>query len=314
MSRVIRLGTRASALALAQSRAVAAEISGRAGVEVELATVTTHGDVSSASLATIGGSGVFASALREALLAGECDVVVHSFKDLPTASQPGLTIAAVPKREDACDALCARDRLTLGELAPGARVGTGSPRRRAQVLTARPDLTVADIRGNVDTRLSKVRAGEFDAVILAAAGLRRLDLAHEAAQLFELADWPTAAGQGALALEARSDDADADLLEILAMVDDEPSRITAGAERAVLAGLEAGCAAPVGLTASLALDSLSIRACVYNPDGTRVIMCELSRSLEESKRQQESLRLAADLVRALFDDGAAELAPGWVGT
>ncbi len=314
MRRVLHLGTRASALAMAQSRAVAADITGRTGIEVELVTVTTGGDVSSASLASIGGTGVFAGALRDALLAGECDVVVHSLKDLPTAPHPGLTIAAVPKREDPRDALCARGGLPLAELAPGARVGTGSPRRRAQVLAARPNLAVADIRGNVDTRLDKVRGGDFDAVILATAGLHRLGLARAATQLFDLATWPTAAGQGALALEARSDDADADVREILAAVDDESSRVTAGAERAVLAGLEAGCAAPVGLTASLALDSLTIRACIYDPGGIRVIMREVSRPLGETKREEESMRLAADLVRTLFDDGAAELAPGWVGT
>ena len=171
---VVRIGTRGSALALAQTQTIANALTAKTGAVVEIITVTTHGDRSTESLSTIGGTGVFASALREALLAGECDVVVHSLKDLPTDPEPGLVIAAIPKRADARDALCARDGLTLETLPEGARVGTGSPRRVAQLLARRPDLEVVDIRGNIDTRLGRTVGGDLDAVVLAAAGLERI--------------------------------------------------------------------------------------------------------------------------------------------
>lgn len=301
MTRPLRLGTRASALALAQSRAVAAEITQKTGIEIELVTVTTHGDVSTASLASMGGTGVFATALREALVAGECDFVVHSLKDLPTAPYPGLLVAAIPEREDPRDALISRDGATLADLPPGARVGTGSPRRSAQVLLARPDVVVVDIRGNVDTRLGKVRSGEFDAVVLAAAGLTRLGLLAEASEVFDLDRWPSAAGQGALALEARKGDADAEIRDALFTVEDALARLEATTERAVLAGLEAGCAAPVGITASVVGELVSVTAAVYDHAGTW--------SLIRSATGQDGLALAADVVSGLLRDGAADLAP-----
>jgi hydroxymethylbilane synthase len=170
---VIRIGTRGSALALAQTGTVARSLSGKTGRPVELVTISTEGDRSKESLASLGGTGVFASALRDALLAGECDAIVHSLKDLPTAPHPGLVIAAIPRREDARDALCARDGLTLDTLPEGARVGTGSPRRQAQLRARRPDVEVVDIRGNIDSRLRRV-GDDLDAVILAAAGLGRI--------------------------------------------------------------------------------------------------------------------------------------------
>ena len=170
----MRIGTRGSALALAQTNTVASSLAAKTGATPEIVTISTEGDRSAESLATLGGTGVFASALRDALLAGEVDVVVHSLKDLPTAPHPGLTVAAIPKRADARDALCARDGLKLADLPRGARVGTGSPRRRAQLLAVRPDLDVVDIRGNVDTRLARVTS-DLDAVVLARAGLARLD-------------------------------------------------------------------------------------------------------------------------------------------
>ncbi len=207
---VIRVGTRASALAMAQTTQVAERLAKAAKAEIELVPVTTEGDTSRASLASLGGTGVFATALREALLRGECDVVVHSLKDLPTAEHQGLRLGAVPKRADARDALCARDGLTLATLPEGARVGTGSPRRIAQLRAARPDVVAVDIRGNVDTRLGKVESGELDAVILAAAGLGRLGRADAATELLPLDDWPTAAGQGALAIEVRRERGDPD--------------------------------------------------------------------------------------------------------
>jgi len=162
--------------------------------------ITTTGDITEGSLASLGGTGVFASALRDSLLAGECDLIVHSLKDLPTADFPGLTIAAIPTREASNDTLCSSDGSTLEQLAEGARVGTSSPRRAAQVAHARPDVVLADIRGNVDTRLAKVQSGEYDAVILAVAGLRRLGRTDAISEQFELTTWPTSAGQGALGI------------------------------------------------------------------------------------------------------------------
>lgn len=303
MTATLRLGTRGSALALAQSSTVAAEITRRTGRRIELVTVATHGDVSDAPLASMGGTGVFATALREALIAGECDFVVHSYKDLPTAPHPGLVVAAVPAREDPRDAFVSQGGATLSALAPGSRVGTGSPRRAAQVMFVRPDLEVGDIRGNVDTRLAKVRSGEYDAVVLAAAGLARLGLLSGATEVFPLDTWPTAAGQGALAIEAREGEDDAALRLLLREVEDDEARLTASAERAVLAGLEAGCAAPVGITASLAAGEITLTAAVYELSGQRSVVRSVAGHVARVAD------LAAELVAALFDAGASELAP-----
>jgi len=309
---VIRIGTRGSALAMAQTRQIADRLAKAARAEIELVPITTQGDTSRASLATIGGMGVFAAALREALLAGECDLVVHSLKDLPTADHPGLRLGAVPKRTDARDALCARDALTLATLPEGARVGTGSPRRIAQLRAARPDVVAVDIRGNVDTRLGKVDSGELDAVILAAAGLGRLGRADAVTDLLELSDWPTAPGQGALALEVRRERGDRDLERALEAVDHAVTRAMVFAERLVLAGLEAGCSAPVGATAFIEDELLFLSASVYSADGTR--------QLTSSHAATPDSRSAADLADAardvaervvaeLLGNGAAELAP-----
>jgi hydroxymethylbilane synthase len=309
---VIRIGTRGSALAMAQTQQIADRLAKAARADIELVPITTQGDTSRASLATIGGTGVFAAALREALLAGECDLVVHSLKDLPTADHPGLRLGAVPKRADARDALCARDGLTLATLPEGARVGTGSPRRIAQLRAARPDVVAVDIRGNVDTRLGKVESGELDAVILAAAGLGRLGRGDAVTELLELSDWPTAPGQGALALEVRRERGDRDLERGLEAVDHAVSRAMVFAERLVLAGLEAGCSAPVGATAFIEDELLFLTASVYSADGTR--------QLTSSHAATPDSRSAADLADAardvaervvaeLLGNGAAELAP-----
>ncbi len=262
--RPLRLGTRASALATSQSGWVADRLRA-AGHEVELVPVRTEGDASRASLSVIGGTGVFASALRDALREGRIDLAVHSLKDLPTTPEPGLVIAAVPEREDPRDALVARDGLALDQLPAGAVVGTGSPRRAAQLAVARPDLVVRDIRGNVGTRIDLVRTGELDAVVLACAGLARLGRLDEATDRLDLATMVPAPGQGALAVECRDGDAllggpatadgpaamtDADLARLLAEVlEHPPTRVAVTAERAVLARLEAGCTAPVGALA-----------------------------------------------------------------
>ena len=311
-SATIRIGTRGSALAMAQTRQIADRLAKAANAEVELVPITTQGDTSRASLATIGGTGVFAAALREALLAGECDVVVHSLKDLPTADHPGLRLGAVPKRVDARDVLCARDGLTLQTLPEGARVGTGSPRRIAQLGAARPDVVAVDIRGNVDTRLGKVASGELDAVLLAAAGLGRLGRSDAATDVLELADWPTAPGQGALALEVRRERGSRDLERALEAVDHNVSRATALAERLVLAGLEAGCTAPVGATAFIEDELLFLTASVYSADGARRLTSSHA-STPDSRSAADLADAARDVadrvVAELLGNGAAELAP-----
>lgn len=308
---VIRVGTRASALAMAQTKQIAERLGAAANAEIELVPVTTEGDISRASLASLGGTGVFVTALRDALLADRCDVVVHSMKDLPTADHEGLRLGAVPKRADARDALCARDGLTLAELPEGARVGTGSPRRIAQLLAVRPDLEVLDIRGNVDTRLGKVESGELDAVLLAAAGLGRLGRSDAATELLSLDAWPTAAAQGALAIEVRRERGSRGLEHALEAVDHRSTRAMALAERLVLAGLEAGCAAPVGVTAFLEDELLFLSASVYSADGARRITSSHA-ATPESRSAADLAEAARDVadraVAELLGNGAAELA------
>jgi len=300
---MLRLGTRGSALALAQSGQVAATIIAELGVQVELVTVQTAGDLSSAAIAQIGGTGVFVTALRDALLAGEVDLAVHSYKDLPTAPAPGLVIVAVPVREDPRDVLVARDGLTIGELPAGARIGTGSPRRTAQLLGLGLGHEVVPIRGNVDTRIGKVRSGEVDAVVLARAGLQRLDRVGEATEVIDPLTMLPAPAQGALAIECRADDVE--LVRLLGALDHEDSRTAVAAERALLAALEAGCTAPVGALAQVAEgdDGLEIylRGLVAAVDGTDAV--RLSATGPTSEAVEVGRRLAAELL----DLGAADL-------
>jgi hydroxymethylbilane synthase len=296
----MRVGTRGSALALAQTTTVARALE-KAGVEVELVTITTEGDTSKASLASLGGSGVFASALRDALLDGRVDAIVHSLKDLPTAAFPGLSIAAIPKREDARDALCSRDGLGLDTLPEGAKVGTGSPRRRAQLLSRRPDLEVVDIRGNVDTRLAKIGAG-LDAVVLAAAGLTRLGRLDAVTEFLGIDGWPTAPGQGAVAIEVRAGEE-----KLVSALDHKGTRTIVEAEREVLALLEAGCAAPVGVNAFVDDGLLFLSARVYSLDGSARLTS--SHALYLSDVKQPGSELATRVARELLDAGAASLAP-----
>lgn len=320
---VIRVGTRGSALALAQTQQIAERLGAAADADIEIVTVTTQGDTSRASLQQIGGTGVFAAALREALVAGECDVVVHSLKDLPTGEHPDLRLGAVPKRADARDALCARDGLTLAELPEGARIGTGSPRRIAQLGRVRPDVVAVDVRGNIDTRLGFVEQGSgqgpstgsgerLDAVLLAAAGLKRLGRADAATERFELADWPTAPGQGALALEVRRDRGPRHVERGLEAVDHATTRATVLAERLVLAGLEAGCAAPIGATAFIEDELLFLTATVYSADGKRWLTSSHA-ATPESRSAADLAGAARDVaqrvVAELLGNGAADLAP-----
>lgn len=301
--RLLRLGTRSSALALAQAGGVAATIIAELGREVELVSVQTQGDLSTAAISSMGGTGVFVTALRDALLRGDVDVAVHSYKDLPTAPADGLTIAAVPRREDARDVLIARDGLTLGELPSGSRVGTGSPRRTAQLLALGLDLEVVPIRGNVDTRIRKVADGELDGVVLARAGLARLDRLDEITETIDPLQMLPAPAQGALAIECRADDHE--VRELLAALDDPDTRAAVDAERALLAALEAGCTAPVGAMAEVAEGDdgpeIFLRGLAAALDGSDVV--RLSATGPTSDAAGVGRRLAAELL----DLGAAIL-------
>jgi hydroxymethylbilane synthase len=309
VSRIIRIGTRGSALALAQTGTVA-DMLERAGARVELVTIQTPGDKSSAPIAEIG-IGVFTSALRDALADGTVDVAVHSYKDLPTAPDPRLALAAVPLRADARDALVARDGMTLGELPAGAVVGTGAPRRAAQLQALGLGLRIVPIRGNVDTRIRKVRDGQLDAVVLARAGLARLGRLDEITETLDPIQVLPAPAQGALAVECRVDDVDTEhLLE--STVDDKPTRYAVAAERAMLAALEAGCQAPVGALADVVEDfdaddnvisRLSLRgvaAANWTPgsdvEGAAVGLLRASATGDLTEGEQLGRALAAELL------------------
>lgn len=326
MSSPIRLGTRRSALAQAQSGHVAAALEKVVGRPVVLVPITSEGDTNRASLSEIGGQGIFATRLREALLAGECDFLVHSLKDLPTAVPEGLVIAATPVREDARDVAITRGGTPLHELHAGSTVGTGSPRRIAQVRRRAPHSAVVDLRGNVDSRLARVASGELDAVILAAAGLSRLgtDSPLHREEL-GLSEWPTAPGQGALAVETTTD-APAELREALAVLDDAPTRLAITLERAILEGLDAGCQAPMAAHAVVEGDEIRVRTVVYAADGGRRIGLDVTEPLNEGYIQRNGSGNDADaadgadpiqavrslglaVARRLLEQGAAELVP-----
>ncbi len=254
----IRLGTRASLLARTQSATVGdalAAVAGRPWAEV---LITTSGDDTSKPLSQPGTPGLFVSTLRQALLAGEVDVIVHSFKDLPSAPEPGITIAAVPRREDPRDALVSRDGIRIEDLAPGCVIGTSSPRRAAVIARRWPNLVVQPVRGNVDSRIRKVRDGECDAVVLAMAGIVRIGRQDEVTQVFEVGEMLPAPAQGALAVECRSDD-DA-MLALLSLLDNAPARLATAAERQVLVGINAACTTAVGASASYLDGILTVRA------------------------------------------------------
>jgi hydroxymethylbilane synthase len=287
----LRLGTRRSLMAMTQAGHVAQMITGRTGRLVDLVGVTTFGDVSKAELAQIGGTGVFVNALREQLIDGTVDVVVHSLKDLPTARPEGLVLAAVPARDDPRDALASRGGAKLADLPPGSRVGTGSPRRIGQLRALRRDLACVPIRGNADTRLGRVRSGDLDAVVLAYAGLVRIGRQESISQIFEIDEMLPAPGQGALAVECRADDVE--LVEQLAAIEDPPSRAAVTAERSVLAALEAGCSAPVGAYAAVG-DVLHLQAVVLATDGGGAV--RLSRSGPAATAEQIGRDLAAELL------------------
>lgn len=313
--RTLRLGTRASRLARTQSQQVADALAAAGGVRVELVDVSTHGDRSADAISQLGGTGVFVTALREALLAGDVDLAVHSFKDLPTAPAAGLTIGAVPPREDPRDVLVARDGLTLGELPPGARVGTGAPRRMAQLRALGLGLDVVPIRGNVDTRMARVTgcragspgapgSGDLDAVVLARAGLARLGRLCAATEVLDPIQVLPAPAQGALAVECRT--GDDGVRNLLRALDDPGARACVAAERAVLTALEAGCSAPVAAYAELAeaedgSSELYLRASVTALDGSDGVRGSLSGPVAGAAG------LGRSLAAELLDRGAAAL-------
>jgi len=286
------LGTRKSQMAMVQSQMVADLITERTGCQVELVGVTTFGDVSRAQLAQIGGTGVFVSGLRARLLDGDIDIAVHSLKDLPTTPAEGIELAAVLPREDPRDALAARGGAKLADLPAGATIGTGSPRRAAQLLLLRPDVRPVPVRGNADTRLGRVTSGEVDAVVLAYAGLARIGRLDAVTQVFDPDEMLPSPGQGALAVECRS--GQQDLLALLASVDDAASRAATTAERSLLAALEAGCSAPVGGYAAGA-DELRLRAVVVAADGEIALRASAGAPAAEAERLGREV--AAELLR-----------------
>ncbi len=301
---VLTIGTRRSALARIQSGQIAETLTGLLGRPVELVEIVTEGDRNDAPLTSFGGAGVFVSALRDAVLAGQVDLAVHSLKDLPTAPAEGLALAAVPPRQDPRDCLVARDGLTLGELPAGSTVGTGSPRRAAQLRALGFGLEVVQVRGNVDTRLKLVAEGTVDAVLLARAGLLRLGRADEATEVLDPTQMLPAPGQGALAVECRADRAD--LLDALAPLDDRSTRAAVTAERSVLAALEAGCSAPVGALADVAEDGFSepelyLRAVVAAVDGSTSVR------LSTTGSPIDAAALGRSLAQRMIEEGAAGL-------
>ncbi|MEU2428546.1 hydroxymethylbilane synthase [Streptomyces sp. NPDC007861] len=310
--KALRLGTRRSKLAMAQSGHVAEAVTRATGRPVELVEITTYGDTSREHLAQIGGTGVFVTALRDALVAGEVDFAVHSLKDLPTTQPAELVLAAIPRREDPRDVLVARDGLTLDRLPHGARVGTGSPRRMAQLNAyARShglQIETVPIRGNIDTRVGYVRNGELDAVVLAAAGLNRIGRTEDVTDFLSVDAVLPAPGQGALAVECLS--ADAELTAALAELDDPHTRAAVIAERSLLAALEAGCSAPVGALADLLADGqvvheMRLRGVVGTTDGSTLV--QLSTTGPVPTSHDDAVALGRELATEMLAKGAAGL-------
>jgi hydroxymethylbilane synthase len=289
------IGSRGSQLALWQAHYVAGLLD-KLGVQTRIEIIKTTGDhLQTASLIQAGGKGLFTKEIEEALLSGAIDLAVHSLKDLPTETPQGLVIAAIPTREDPRDALVG---CRLGDLPQGARVGTSSGRRGAQLRALRPDVRIEPIRGNVDTRLRKLKEGQYHAILLAAAGLRRLGLEAEIAEILSPEHVCPAAGQGSLALETRESD---DARRICAELDDEPTRQAVTCERATLAALGAGCQLPVGAFAEIVGRTLRLRAVVVSPDGSQ---CSRIEAEGPCDRPEELGRTAA---ADLLDRGAGTI-------
>ncbi|MFG2816296.1 hydroxymethylbilane synthase [Streptomyces sp. NPDC004673] len=310
--KALRLGTRRSKLAMAQSGQVADAVSRVTGRPVELVEITTYGDVSREALAQIGGTGVFVTALRDALVRGEVDFAVHSLKDLPTTQPEELALAAVPVREDPRDVIVARDALKFTDLPRGARIGTGSPRRMAQLnayaRTHGLDIETVAIRGNVDTRIGYVHEGRLDAVVLAAAGLNRIGRIDEVTDFLSVDTVLPAPGQGALAIECAA--SDAALVAALGELDDPHTRAAVTAERSLLAALEAGCSAPVGALADLLTDGpvikeMRLRGVVGTTDGSSMV--QLSTTGSVPLTHDGAMALGRELATEMLAQGAAGL-------
>jgi hydroxymethylbilane synthase len=297
--RTLRIGTRGSKLARWQSDWVAEQLRKR-GVAVEIVEITTSGDIQQAGPVTsIGGTGVFTKEIQSALLAGEVDIAVHSLKDLPTQQVAGLTLAATPPRENPADALIGSAGYTLDTLPPGSRVGTGSQRRRAQLLALRPDLVMLDIRGNVDTRLRKLDDGQYDAIVLAAAGLTRLGWADRITEMLAPPRVLPAPGQGSLAIECRADDGEA--FAALTPLNNAPTRATVVAERTLLAVLEGGCSAPVAAWGRVADKELRLDGLVASLDGRHVLRAS------GTSQPADATGLGARIANELLQKGAAAI-------
>ena len=297
----LRIATRGSALALWQANHIRERLAQLHGVESELIRIRTSGDkFQGASVAQVseqaGTKGIFIKELEEALLAGTADLAVHSMKDVPTENPAGLVFPAITKREDVRDCLISRDGAKLKDLAPGARVGTSSLRRQAQLRHHRPDLELLDLRGNVDTRLKKVAAGEFDAIVLATAGLNRLGVSDKITQILPPEIMLPAVGQGALGIETRADDRET--LQLVAALDDPESHEAVTAERALLRELEGGCQVPLGAWAQRENGELRLEACVFSADGKEFVRKDLR------GRPQEAEELGVRLGQILIEAGA----------
>ncbi len=292
---MLTIGSRGSQLALWQAHHVAALLESR-GVGTSITVIKTTGDhLQTASLTQAGGKGLFTKEIEDALLAGTIDLAVHSLKDLPTETPAGLAIAAIPKREDPRDAIVGKP---LDELEPDARVGTSSSRRAAQLRAVRPDLRIEPVRGNVDTRLRKLQEGQYDAILLAAAGLRRLGLENEIAQLLEPEQMCPAPGQGALGIQTRTSHRAFDLIAALNHL---PSFQTVTCERAALAALGGGCQLPVGAYASLSGSALHLTAVVVAPDGSKLLRAT------GQDVSHNAVQLGARVAEDLLNRGAANI-------
>ena len=301
-ARTFTIDARGSRLSLRQVELVSAAFrAAQPGVRLDVREIRTEGDRSSAPLSVIGGFGVFTKAIEDALLAGECDIAVHSLKDLPPQLTPGVVIAAVPARGDVRDALVAPAGARLEDLPAGARIGTGSERRAVQLRALRPGIETPDIRGNVDTRIRKVDAGDYDAAVLAMAGLERLALTSRASQVFSVDEMTPAVGQGALAVQAREDDGEA--IELLRAIEHAPTRVAVEAERAFLARLGAGCGMPIGAYATFEGADLHMR--VMAADETGAVFRASARS---GPAHSNSVRAAVSLGEDLAAQVLAYLA------
>ncbi len=281
---MLTIGSRGSQLALWQARWIQARLEAL-GAECRLEIIHTTGDkITDVALSKVGTKGLFTKEIEEALLSGAIDVAVHSLKDMPTELPAGLVLAAIPEREDPRDALIGR---RLSELAQGARVGTSSLRRAAQLRAARPDFQIENIRGNLDTRLRKLDEGQYDAIVLASAGLRRLGWEKRITEVLEPGFMCPAVGQGALAVETRSDGGAAQ--QLCAKLEHETTRVAVTAERAVLASLGGGCQVPIGAHATVEGAMVHVRAIVVSPDGTKIVRVEGSGPASQAAQLGQSL-------------------------